>query len=100
MYIGGVRAAAYWGNSVQGLKIHLQRKKRTITPEGEAWIRGMSARSPGEFGYRSEAWDLTLLAFHVRACCRAAGHPTLAGLTYRNLSNLLACGPEPEGEGE
>ena len=88
------------GNSVQGLKMQLQRKKRTITPEGEAWVRGMSGRSPKEFGYRSEAWNLTLLAFHVRACCRAAGHPTLARLTYRNLSDVLACAPEPEGEGE
>jgi hypothetical protein len=78
--------------------MQLQRKNRAITPEAQAWIRGMSERSPREFGYRSEAWDLTLLAFHVRACCRAAGHPTLARLTYRNLSDLLAYAQEPEGE--
>lgn len=78
--------------------MQLQRKIPAITPEAQAWIRDLSERTPGEFGYRSEAWSLTLLAFHVRACCREAGHPALARLTYRNLSNLLDCAPEPEGE--
>ena len=73
-------------------------KNRAITPEAQAWIRQLSEQTPVAFGYRSEAWNLTLLAFHVRSHCRAAGYPALASLTYRSLSNLLACYPEPEGE--
>ena len=76
--------------------MQLQRRSRTITPEAQAWVRDLSRHSPQAFGYARAAWSVTLLVAHIRADCRAAGHPSLAGLTYGALSRLLACDSDRE----
>lgn len=74
--------------------MQLQRRSRAITPEAQQWIWGLRSHTPRDFGYTPDTWNVTLLVVHVRGYCRAAGHPTLAGLTYGGLSKLLACGPD------
>jgi hypothetical protein len=71
----------------------LQRRSCAIAPDAQKWVLDLSNHTPKQFGYASDEWSVTLLAFHARRYCRDAGHPSLAGLTYRTLSNLLACGP-------
>ena len=72
-----------------------QRRSHVITPEAEEWVRSLACHTPRAFGYARETWAATLLARHVRGYCRAAGHPSLAGLTYAGLSRLLARNADP-----
>lgn len=68
------------------------RKKRPPSaPTGAAaeWVRNLAAEAPGTFGYQCEAWNELLLARHVRANCRAAGHPGLARLGGLAIWDLL-----------
>ena len=74
--------------------MQLQRRSRTITPEAQEWVQDLSRITPQAFGYSTAVWSMTLLAAHIRSHCRAAGHPSLAGLTYGALSRLLACVPD------
>ena len=79
--------------------MQIQRRSRTIPPEAKEWVRDLNRHTPQAWGYTPEVWSVTLLAAHIRSDCRAAGHPSLAGMTYGALSRLLACSRDGEPEG-
>lgn len=79
--------------------MQLQRRSRTITPEAQEWVLDLCRRTPQALGYAPTEWSLTKLAARIRSDCRAAGHPSLAGITYGTLSKLLACDSDQESEG-
>ena len=67
-----------------------QGRPRTISSEARAWVVSLACVKPKALGYAEELWTTRLLASHVRAHCRQAGHPSLAKLARGTVSKILA----------
>ena len=70
-----------------------QGRPRTIASEARAWVVSLACVKPKALGYPEELWTTRLLASHVRAHCKQAGHPSLAKLARGTVWKILA-GPK------
>ncbi|HSV30892.1 MAG TPA: IS630 family transposase, partial [Atribacteraceae bacterium] len=65
-------------------------KPPSITPEARAWVVSLACQKPKDLGYSFELWTTRLLADHIRAHCRAAGHPSLEHIARGTVSKILS----------
>ena len=61
-----------------------------ITAEARAWVVALACQKPKTLGYSYELWTTRLLAKHIRAHCREAGHPSLQKIGRGTVSKILA----------
>jgi transposase len=65
-------------------------RRPLLDSAARAWVVSLACQKPKELGYAQELWTTRLLAKHVRAHCKAAGHPSLAQLARGTVSKILS----------